>query len=144
MGIEAAMQTFRSRFPEHGAFPLLRGEPIRRVVTRHQVPNKPAAYVVSAVTDHAEIVYMGKAGTLASGRKWKDQMLPGRLCNRQGKVSRQVFWLSIIAETGATQLTFEWFVTVTDKTTLPILVESQLLQAFLDEHDRLPRYNRCA
>ena len=145
MHFEATLNEFQHRFQEQGAFPLLRGQRIRKIVAEHHVPRSCAGvYVVFAVGTATEVIYIGKAGTLQNDGTWKDQMLPGRLCNRQGQISRCEFFQKMLVETGARELQVRWFVTeltAADGVILPILAESQLLQAFYDDNHRLPRYN---
>lgn len=140
---DKALTEFRRRFPEQGVFILPRGGLIRSVVCDNRVPERAGAYVISAIAATAAVIYIGKAGTVRQDGTWKTQTLAGRLCNRQKKLSRQEFFQKMIAETGARELRFEWFVTINERTILPILAEGELLQAFYDDHQRLPRYNEC-
>ena len=71
-------------------------------------------------------------------------MLANRLCNRQSGMPRQAMFQKMLAETGARELLFEWFVTKSDRIILPILAEAELLQAYYDDTAKLPRYNECA
>ena len=71
-------------------------------------------------------------------------MLSGRLCAMQGGMPRRRFFQKMLLETGARELRFEWLVTVAERVILPLLAEAELLQAFFDDNQRLPRYNACA
>lgn len=51
---------------------------------------------------------------------------------------------TILKETAASELRFEWFVTRTERAVLPILAEARLLQAFFEDQRKLPKYNVCA
>lgn len=68
---------YRCRFREHGSFQLLPGQSIDRVVSANRVPDKPGVYVIHAITDPVQLVYVGKAGTLNNDGSWKGQMLAG-------------------------------------------------------------------
>jgi hypothetical protein len=144
MSFRNVLDQFRTRFAQQGIFLLHSGESIRRVVAECRVPARAAAYVISAVGCNPEVIYIGKAGTVRTDGTWKDQMLSRRLCNRQGGMSRQDFFQKMLAETGASELRFEWFVTQAERMILPVLAEAELLQSFYDETGKLPRYNECA
>lgn len=137
-------EQYRHRYREHGSFRLLPAQSIDRVVSQNAVANKPGVYVIYAVTDHVDVAYIGKAGTLNNNGTWKEQMLAGRLCAKQDGMARRDFFQKLIADTGAHFLFFEWFVTISDRAILPALAENELLQAYFEDNGRLPLCNRCA
>jgi hypothetical protein len=126
MQFEKSLKEFRHRFPTGSFFALL-GDSIRRIVAEQCVPSRPAVYVVSALSNQSEVVYIGKAGTMKNDGTWKTQMLSGRLCAKQRGMSRCDFFQQMLVETGARKLRFEWFLTVGDRVILPIFAESELL-----------------
>lgn len=143
MRFSAILVDFRKRFPEHGTFLLLPDESIDCVVTKYAIPNRPGVYVISAVAQITQVIYIGKAGTLQNDGTWKGQMLPGRLRAQQDGMPRRRFFREVLAVTGATRFSFEWFITAGDRITLPAFAESELLQAFFDDFGCLPKYNKC-
>jgi DNA-binding transcriptional MerR regulator len=132
---------FRGRFPQQGTFSLPVAGLIRQIVAEHRVPSLAAVYVIEAMGSAREIVYIGKAGTMCQDGTWKRQMLRKRLCNQQRGKSRQECFQDMLAETGARELRFEWFVTGApnaERTILPVLAEAELLQAFYDDTGDCP------
>ena len=83
---------------------------------------------------------MSQAGTFG------DQTLPQRLWKKQDKTTyRQQFWTDKIAEMGLDALVINWFGTFhADRRILPRKVEGDLLQAYFDDHQSLPPWNKKA
>ena len=146
MSISTLLSEFQSKFQNNGSFTLKPGQSISTAVREHNVPNQHGVYAISSLTDSlSEFVYFGKAGTITSDGHWKEQGLRKRLTRKQGNESRVVFFRRFIEENGLAGLHFEWFVTFgAESTVLPIFAEAQLLQAFFNEHGRLPKLNTSA
>ena len=89
--------------------------------------------------DTGEILYIGKSGTIDSQGQFKGQDIPQRLKNvKERDVSADKWFQELVQEKG--QLVIEYF--FLSKSKSPALVEAALLQAYLNEHDRLPYKNK--
>lgn len=141
--MERVIEEFRDRFPVRGKFEFSQGQRIREVVRSAEVPEEYGAYIIS--DPQGRVLYIGCSGTMLNNGEFRMQTLRGRLTNRQGRRSRQEFFGDVLRERGVQSLHFEWFVTFGGvNKVLPSLAESQLLQAYFDDHGRLPPYNERA
>jgi len=95
------------------------------------------AYGVYVVRAKSDVIYVGKAGTLCNSGHFKDQGLVGRLCNVRGNLSGEAWFRELIAQYGPVEIEF----VVLDETCSPALIEAALLQAYRNEHGRLPAKN---
>ncbi|MHB1238568.1 MAG: hypothetical protein ACYCY7_13510 [Gallionella sp.] len=149
MSIAVLLDEFREKFKDRGSFSLERGVSISVAVRLHEVSDKYGFYVISSTTlaGH-EIIYIGKAGTVANDGNFKKQGLRKRLKNKQGDQSRVNFFRDHSEKNNLSGLNFEWFVTFDDDdksiAVLPVLAEAQLLQAYFSEQGRLPELNASA
>ena len=145
MSIASMIQSFRSLY-RHGSFALKFDERIDDVVRRENVPLQYGVYVISeSGRPGAEILCIGKSGTLCQDGTLKAQALRKRLTMKQDGVYRRVFFTNKMKELGLPSLHFEWFVTFASTTHVPpFLAEAQLLAAFYGEFSYLPRWNKAA
>jgi hypothetical protein len=112
---------------------------IRQVVNQHfQDVKRQERYGVYIVRcrDTGEVLYIGKSGTVKHG-SFKEQDIRGRLTNRRKGIS-SVQWFRDLAEKGALVVEYV-FLAATPLS--PAFVEALLLQAYLNEHGRLPNCN---
>ncbi len=85
-----------------------------------------------------EVLYIGKSGTIESRGKFKGQEIPGRLTNVKGKICPNEWFRDLLRKKGP--LVIEYIFLPTSIS--PALIESVLLQAYLNEHHRLPYRNK--
>ncbi len=91
--------------------------------------------------DTREVLYVGKAGTIERVGTFKKQDIPHRLANTKGNdISADDWFSSLAKEKGP--LIIE-YVFLDSKPESPTLVESRLLQAYLNERDSLPYRNNA-
>ena len=99
---------------------------------------KYGVYVVRQ-RDTQEVLYVGKGGTIDSQGQFKGQDIPGRLKNvKEGDISADKWFRDLLQEKGP--LVIEYVFLSTSKS--PAFVEAALLQAYLNEHHRLPYKNK--
>ena len=109
------------------------------------VPELPGVYYIIRIANgRVDLVYIGKSGTISQSGKFKEQLLQGRINNKQDGMKRQVYFQNKIAEENIDGLDIYWFVTM-DKTNidLPGYVEGILMQRYFDIHGKLPPWNKC-
>jgi hypothetical protein len=94
-------------------------------------------YVVRRAVDN-EIVYIGKGGTIRGDGTFKKQNVHGRLKAVRGDTRSDPWFASACSVCGALRVEY---VFLTASPVSPALAEVWLLQAFLNEKRRLPRYN---
>ncbi|WP_318640505.1 hypothetical protein [Flavobacterium ardleyense] len=104
-------------------------------------------FVVTAVSeDGAEVVMVGSTGTVQNDGtlKIKNGGLYDKIVNGHqfAKTGRKYSWPAQMKKENIDRLEVTWYETFndTDKQ-IPTFVEAQILQNFLDENDRLPRWN---
>ncbi len=104
-------------------------------------------FVVTAVSEEgAELVMVGSTGTVQNdgSLKIKNGGLYDKIVNGHqfAKTGRKYSWPAQMKKENIDRLEVTWYETFneTDKQ-IPTFVEAQLLQNFLDENDRLPRWN---
>ncbi|MBI1815912.1 MAG: hypothetical protein HYR72_13110 [Deltaproteobacteria bacterium] len=108
-----------------------------------RVPDKYGVYLVRRVED-SEIIYVGRGGSIDSNGRFKEQAIPGRLkAPRRDRIRRcdipaNRWFLDLRAAEGALRIEYIILGKVPKS---PALAEALLLQAFLDKHGILPRYN---
>jgi hypothetical protein len=91
-------------------------------------------YVIYQKTT-GKILYVGKAGTMRQDGFFKGQDLPKRLVNREKGQGRKDVFGQRVADYG--ELIIE-YVILKSKSLIPGYLEALLLQAYYDEHNRLP------
>lgn len=104
-------------------------------------------FVVTAVSEEgAELIMVGSTGTVQNDGtlKIKNGGLYDKIVNGHqfAKTGRKYSWPAQMKKENIDRLEITWYETFndTDKQ-IPTFVEAQLLQNFLDENDRLPRWN---
>ena len=104
-------------------------------------------FVVTAVSeDGAEVIMVGSTGTVQNDGtlKIKNGGLYDKIVNGHqfAKTGRKYSWPAQMKKENIDRLEVTWYETFndTDKQ-IPTFVEAQILQNFLDENDRLPRWN---
>ena len=104
-------------------------------------------FVVTAVSeDWAELIMVGSTWTVQNDGtlKIKNGGLYDKIVNGHqfAKTGRKYSWPAQMKKENIDRLDVTWYETFneTDKQ-IPTFVEAQLLQNFLDENDRLPRWN---
>ncbi len=104
-------------------------------------------FVVTAVSeDGAELIMVGSTGTVQNDGtlKIKNGGLYDKIVNGHqfAKTGRKYSWPAQMKKENIDRLEVTWYETFndTDKQ-IPTFVEAQILQQFLDENDRLPRWN---
>ena len=99
---------------------------------------KYGVYVVRQ-RDTGEVLYIGKGGTIDSEGLFKGQDVQGRLANvKGGDISANKWFADLCQAKGP--LVIEYVFLPTSKS--PALVEAVLLQAYLNEHHKLPYKNK--
>lgn len=104
-------------------------------------------FVVTAVSeDGAELIMVGSTGTVQNDGtlKIKNGGLYDKIVNGHqfAKTGRKYSWPAQMKKENIERLDVTWYETFndTDKQ-IPTFVEAQILQNFLNENDRLPRWN---
>ena len=120
--------------------------PLRLLKRRSQVVASGCARLAIGVQDaRRELLYIGKAGTITQTAARKKQGLRKRLGNLQGRERRAVAFQRWIDEGEHDGLEIVWFVTWNDFVqVLPLKAEVDLLQAYYEDHGRLPPKNTAA
>jgi hypothetical protein len=146
MAFDELLDDYRRRFPRNGCFELREGESIRTRAEEERVPREPGVYLIYGRKERRrELLYVGKAGTLRQDGVFKRQKLRGRLSARQKGMSRQRWYQNQMRRLGLDALVFLWFVTFDDSVrVVPSKAEADLLQAYFDDENRLPRWNESA
>ena len=116
-----------------------------------EVCNSPESgsgvFVVTAVSeDGAEVVMVGSTGTVQNDGtlKIKNGGLYDKIVNGHqfAKTGRKYSWPAQMKKENIDRLEVTWYETFNDTNKqIPTFVEAQILQQFLDENDRLPRWN---
>lgn len=104
-------------------------------------------YLVYEVIGEAkELLFVGSTGTVQNNGEIKARVggIYDRLVNGQqfGKLSRRKAWPIQMKNENIEKLEIHWMETFNAKTKhIPTYVEALILQKFLDEHAKLPRWN---
>ena len=96
-------------------------------------------YVIRRQKD-GEVIYIGKGGTITNSGKFKEQGIFKRLTNIRGKTPSNDWFKECFNEQGSLLIEYVFLSTPTPKS--PTLIESSLLQSFLNEFGRLPIKNK--
>ncbi len=128
---------------KHGSFTYDGSSSARRIIDSEfrkvQRQSKYGVYVIRQ-GDTREVLYVGKGGTIDRGGNFKKQDIPERLKNTKGdNISADNWFSSLAKEKGP--LIIE-YVFLDSKPESPALVESCLLQAYLNERGCLPYRNK--
>lgn len=84
-----------------------------------------------------EVLYIGKGGTIDAQGQFKPQDLPKRLKNTKGSIPANKWVRDLLQQKGPLIIEYIYL----SKSKSPAFVEAALLQAYLNEHNRLPYKN---
>tara|TARA_R110000868_G_scaffold270682_2_gene530105 strand:+ start:839 stop:1261 length:423 start_codon:yes stop_codon:yes gene_type:complete len=103
-------------------------------------------FLVYAVADEKELIMVGSTGTVQNdgSLKIKNGGLKEKIVegHQFAKTGRKYSWPTQMAKEDISTLEVVWYETFNDKTKgIPTFVEGQVLQNFLDENGRLPKWN---
>lgn len=130
---------------EHGSFRYEDSSfPARKVITSEfrnvQRQSKHGVYVIRQETTR-EVLYIGKGGTIDRAGKFKNQDIPNRLANVKGNdLPADIWFSSLVKEKGPLVIEYVFLASTPES---PGLVESLLLQAYLNERGCLPYRNNA-
>lgn len=130
------------KYKNNGHFFFKKGDRLSEV--SKDVPELPGVYyIVRLAKGRVELVYIGKSGTITRNGQFKEQLLKGRINNKQDGMKRQDFFDKKMIEENIDGLDIYWFVTM-DKSNndLPGYVEGLLIQRFIEVQGRLPLWNK--
>jgi hypothetical protein len=103
-------------------------------------------FLVYAVGDEKELIMVGSTGTVQNdgSLKIKNGGLKEKIVegHQFAKTGRKYSWPAQMAKEDISTLEVVWYETFNDKTKgIPTSVEGQVLQNFMDENGRLPKWN---
>ncbi len=131
---------------KYGTFYLNKGERIETVMTAHNVPNNYGVYIIYSIKDSQEaLIYIGKAGTVATNGGFKQQGIYNRLkaVTTNNMQRSKYFQQEVIQKYGFDKLKFVWIVTFDDRRKeLPAYSEAKLMQGYYEDYHKLPLLNR--
>lgn len=130
------------KYKNNGHFFYKKGD--RLAEASKDVPKLPGVYyIIRLARGRVELVYIGKSVTITQSGQFKDQLLRGRINNKQDGMKRQDFFNKKMIEENIDGLDIYWFVTM-DKSNndLPGYVEGLLIQRFFEVQGRLPLWNK--
>jgi len=130
------------KYKNNGHFFFKKGNKLSEV--SKDVPEFPGVYyIVRLAKGKVELVYIGKSGTITQNGQFKEQLLKGRLNNKQDGMKRQDFFDKKMIEENIDGLDIYWFVTMEKSNNdLPGYVEGLLIQRFFEVQGRLPLWNK--
>ena len=108
------------------------------------VPEMPGVYyILRLAKGKIDLVYTGKSGTITQSGTFKEQLLKGRINNKQDGMKRQEFFDKKMDSENIDGLDIYWFVTM-DKgnNDLPGYVEGLLMQRYYEVYGELPLWNK--
>ncbi|MGZ9675898.1 hypothetical protein [Flavobacterium sp. GNP001] len=103
-------------------------------------------FLVYAVGDEKELIMVGSTGTVQNNGALKikngglfDKIVEG---HQFAKTGRKYSWPAQMKKEAISALEVVWYETFNNEVkSIPTAVEGQVLQSFLDENGRLPRWN---
>jgi hypothetical protein len=103
-------------------------------------------FLVYAVAEEKELIMVGSTGTVQNDGSLKikngglnDKIVEG---HQFAKTGRKYSWPAQMVKEEISLIEVVWYETFNDKSkAIPTAVEGQVLQNFLDENGRLPRWN---
>ena len=99
---------------------------------------KYGIYMISQ-HDTQEVLYIGKGGTIDSWGRFKKQDIPERLkAPKGGNIPADKWFRDLLQEKGPLLIEYVFL----PRSKSPAFVEAVLLQAYLNEHHRLPYRNK--
>jgi len=131
-----------NKYKNNGHFFFKKGD-LLSVVSK-DVPEKPGVYyILRLARGKVDLVYIGKSGTIMQDGRFKDQLLRGRLNNKQNGIKRQEYFTLKIDQDNIDALDIYWFVTIDENCKdLPGYVEGLLMQRFYELNGTLPEWNK--
>jgi hypothetical protein len=145
MTLDDLLTHYRQQFPWNGSFELHQGEQLRARAAGAKVPDEPGVYLVHGYQDNEwKLLYIGRSGTLHNNGTFSDQKLLKRITKgKQEGIPRRRFFREQMEKLSIETLKFDWFVTFADDLrVIPAKAEADLLQAYFDEHNQLPPWNK--
>ncbi len=143
--LEGLIKSYKLR-NEHGFFYLNKEKKIEKVLTENNVPNQYGVYIIYSVKDsQEELIYIGKAGTIATNGDFKRQGIKDRLkaVTTNNMQRGKYFQQEVIQKYGFDKLKFVWIVTFDDtRKELPACSEAKLMQLYYDDYHELPMLNK--
>lgn len=130
------------KYKNNGHFFFKKGDRLSEV--SKNVPELSGVYyVIRLAKGRVELVYIGKSGTITQSGQFKEQLLKGRINNKQDGLKRQDFFDKKMIEENIDGLDIYWFVTMDESNSdLPTYVEGLLMQRFFEVQGRLPLWNK--
>lgn len=131
-----------SEYKKNGHFFFQEGDSL--TIQSKDVPDLPGVYYILRLShDKEDLVYIGKSGTVLQNGQFKNQLLKGRINNKQEGMKRQQFFEQKMEQENIDGLYVYWFVTY-DKQhqDLPGSVEGLIIQRYFDIHRCLPPWNK--
>lgn len=99
--------------------------------------DKHGVYIIRQKSTN-QVLYIGKGGTINDQGVFKRQDIPGRLTNRKGKISSNEWLKTLLSEKGVLVIEYLFL----NKAPIsPAVIETVLLQAYLNQYGRLPYRN---
>lgn len=131
------------KYKNNGHFFFQHGDKLIEV--SKEVPELPGIYyIIRLANGRIDLVYIGKSGTINQNGKFRDQLLKGRINNKQDGMKRQQYFEQKISEENVDGLDIYWFVTMDQNNNdLPGYVEGVLMQRYFEVHGKLPPWNKC-
>jgi hypothetical protein len=130
------------KYKNKGHFLFKSGDLLRTV--SKAVPEMAGVYyIVRLAKNKVDLVYIGKSGKVKQDGSFGDQMLRGRLNNKQNKSeTRQAFFDRKMEEENIDALEIYWFVTMDSKNQdIPSYAEAIMMQHYFGIHNKLPLWN---
>jgi hypothetical protein len=130
------------KYKNNGHFFFQKGDRLSDVSS--QVPELSGVYYILRLSKgKIDLVYIGKSGTVTQAGTFKDQLLRGRINNKQEGMKRQDFFYKKLFEDKIDALDIYWFVTIDEvNTDLPGYVEGLLIQRYFHFYGKLPLWNK--
>ena len=134
----------KKKYPKNGQFNVSIGQNIKEAANENNVPNDYGIYLIYEGFDcNAELIYIGRSGTIQSDGTMGNQGIRKRLGMKQDGMYRNEFFKEEMKKRQK-GISVAWFVTF-DKAgqkTLPVFAESEAMQEFYDLEGRLPELNK--
>ena len=126
------------KYKNRGHFFFKKGDRLTDV--SKEVPELPGVYyILRLARGNIDLVYIGKSGTITQSGMFKEQLLKGRINNKQENIKRQDFFDKKMAEEQIDGLDIYWFVTMEKaKNDLPGYVEGFLIHQYFEFNGKLP------
>ncbi|MFH1159473.1 MAG: hypothetical protein V1733_00800 [bacterium] len=108
------------------------------------VPELPGVYLIYRLSGgRVELVYIRASGTMQQNGRFLNQLLKGRINNKQDGIGRQEFFEKKLKDEHIDGLDIYWYVTFDKQIRhLPAFVEANLMQRFFEIHGGLPEWNK--